>query len=57
MARLEQRRLGDGTDDLILGLKYLKTGQAQQGLASYVVLKDRIGPKVQNMGQLDFFKQ
>ena len=45
MLRLEQRRLGDGTDDLILGFKYLKACQVEQGLASYVVMKDRIGPK------------
>ena len=54
MARLEQRRLGDGTDDLILGLKYLKTGQAPQGLASCVVLKDRIGPKGTKHGAAGF---
>lgn len=42
--RLEKRRLGDGAGDLILDFKYLKACQVEQGLASYIVLKDRIGP-------------
>lgn len=54
MVRLEQRRLGDGADDLILGFKYLKGCQAEQGLASYVVLKDRIGPKGTKHGATGF---
>lgn len=39
MARLEERRLGDGAGDLILGFKYLKACQVELGLAFYIVPK------------------